>query len=252
MMTYHTFEKASKNYNDYARIQAISAQMICDACPSKTPLRIIDIGCGTGLLTTKISKKYPASLIVALDSSPGMIRQLSVLNYKNVSKLCMDFMSHQPQQPYNLLVSNAALHWMPVVKALQWGHHVMAPSGQCVFTIYGPGTSSELSELVPIVKKSGDLTPRQFLKQSQLISAGRRIFYKWSVVTHHITLRFDSVGALFNTQRYTGVVAPGRWAGLWTPRQLINLEHAFLDRYGQVQCTYEIHCCVGERGALRA
>lgn len=35
--------------------------------------RILDFGCGTGLLTERILKRFPSIQVVALDSSPKMI-----------------------------------------------------------------------------------------------------------------------------------------------------------------------------------
>jgi len=81
------------------------------------PRRIIDLGCGTGNSTEQLHRRWPAAEINGLDSSGAMLRQAKQ-NHPDWRWIESPIESWQPQGPYDLIFSNAALHWVADHRAL--------------------------------------------------------------------------------------------------------------------------------------
>lgn len=239
------FESAAKTYNQYAFIQKLSAEYILNYQLSHVPMAILDIGCGTGLLTSRLASKYPRAHFDAIDASQRMIKQVSTLGLKNVTSIHADYSQYELKKRYDLIASNAALHWMNIPDALSKIKQELSERGVVVCTIFGSNTSIELSTLIPMIKKGVMLPARQFMTNDQINQCGQKKFTYWSVETSTTTIPFDSVYMLFKTQKKTGVNASLAMSGLWTPRQLKQLEQLFMAHYGQIQLSYEIHFCIG-------
>ncbi|MCW9034663.1 MAG: methyltransferase [Rhodospirillales bacterium] len=82
-----------------------------------TGLRVLDFGCGTGLLTEKMSPD--ADEIIALDGSEGMIKQLDQKNLPTVSTIA-DFLttdlisSHELlEEKFDLIVASSVCSFLP-------------------------------------------------------------------------------------------------------------------------------------------
>lgn len=81
--------------------------------------RIADIGCGAGNVTALLADRWPTARITGLDNSQAMLDQARVgyegptpggglLEFK-----AADAARWTPDEPYDLIVSNAALQWVP-------------------------------------------------------------------------------------------------------------------------------------------
>jgi trans-aconitate methyltransferase len=96
--------------------------------------RILDLGCGTGHLTKKISES--GTQVVGVDASPSMIGQARQ-NFPNLRFVLQDAAEMTFDGEFNAVFSNAALHWMldpaavvkAVVKALKPGGRFVAEMG---------------------------------------------------------------------------------------------------------------------------
>lgn len=78
----------------------------------ETPRRIIDLGCGPGNSTAMLRQRWPEAELIGLDNSPEMIAAASHA-YPGERWLLADAASWQADEPFNLVFSNAALHWLP-------------------------------------------------------------------------------------------------------------------------------------------
>lgn len=79
----------------------------------KSSLKIVDLGCGTGELTRKLSDVFPESDTLGIDSSAEML--VSAANFTNqetrfVQASIEDFI--QGAEKFDLVFSNAALQWI--------------------------------------------------------------------------------------------------------------------------------------------
>lgn len=82
-------------------------------------LAAIDLGCGTGELTAKLADTLPGSLVLGVDSSEEMLGNSrkadgSTLNFECIT---IEKQLEKPQQ-WDVVLSNAALQWVPDHEAL--------------------------------------------------------------------------------------------------------------------------------------
>lgn len=96
--------------------------------------RVLDLGCGPGNLTEKISQR--GADVVGIDSSPEMIGQARQ-NYPSLNFVLGDAAQMQFQEEFDAVFSNAALHWMldadavadGIARALKKGGRLVAELG---------------------------------------------------------------------------------------------------------------------------
>lgn len=82
------------------------------------PRRVVDIGCGPGTLTALLADRWPAATIEGFDSSPEMIEAASGLARTGLSFRVADAADWQMPADADVVISNAALQWMPDHRAL--------------------------------------------------------------------------------------------------------------------------------------
>jgi trans-aconitate 2-methyltransferase len=75
-------------------------------------MRIIDLGCGTGELTEMISQRLPDASIEGIDSSESMIEQANPRSTDRLTFRLQDIMNIEDYTGYDLIFSNATLHWI--------------------------------------------------------------------------------------------------------------------------------------------
>jgi len=83
-----------------------------------TPPRIADLGCGPGNVTTVLADRWPTAHITGYDNSPEMLAQTASYAGPTTGGGSLDFAHADatdwaPTEPYDLIVSNAALQWVP-------------------------------------------------------------------------------------------------------------------------------------------
>lgn len=79
------------------------------------PGRVVDLGCGPGNLTAILAGRWPEADVVGVDSSADMLDRAAALTgtAPNLSFQLLDIMDWEPPAGTDVVVSNAALHWVP-------------------------------------------------------------------------------------------------------------------------------------------
>lgn len=104
----------SWDVDQYERFKNERAQPFRDLAALIEPrpnMRIIDLGCGTGELTRELHARFAASETIGIDSSESMLQKASpsaTLHFQ-----LGDIASFTADRPFDLVFSNAALHWIP-------------------------------------------------------------------------------------------------------------------------------------------
>jgi trans-aconitate 2-methyltransferase len=120
------------------------------------PARIADLGCGPGNVTTLLADRWPDAQITGFDLSPHMLERAQEYAGGTPGGGWIDFRPADaahwtPDEPYDLIVSNAALQWVPNhPQSLKTWMDGLAPGGILAFQIPGNFTSPShalLSEL---------------------------------------------------------------------------------------------------------
>lgn len=74
------------------------------------PRRVVDLGCGPGNLTETLTSRWPGAVIEAWDSSPEMVEAARA---RGVEAALGDVRQWTPAPDTDVVVSNAALQWVP-------------------------------------------------------------------------------------------------------------------------------------------
>ncbi|MER6674892.1 trans-aconitate 2-methyltransferase [Streptomyces sp. NPDC000983] len=85
--------------------------------PSGRP-RIADLGCGPGNATARLTERWPAARVTGYDNSPEMLARAAAHAGPTPGGGSLDFAHADvrtwvPGEPFDLIVSNATLHWVP-------------------------------------------------------------------------------------------------------------------------------------------
>ncbi|SNS68635.1 trans-aconitate 2-methyltransferase [Rhodococcoides kyotonense] len=81
------------------------------------PAEVVDLGCGTGVLTASLAQRWPTARITGLDSSSDMVAKQPSDLPSNVSVSLGDI-SDFDATGVDVVVSNAALQWVPEHRGL--------------------------------------------------------------------------------------------------------------------------------------
>jgi trans-aconitate 2-methyltransferase len=110
---------------------------------ASAPRSVVDLGCGPGNLTALLADRWPDASVTGLDSSPEMVDKARA-SVPGIGFDVADLRSWAPDEPVDVLVSNATLQWVP-------GHldllprlvSAVAPGGWLAFQV--PGNFDEPS-----------------------------------------------------------------------------------------------------------
>lgn len=80
--------------------------------------RIADLGCGNGVLSAYLHAHLHASYTLGIDASKEMLRKASFLQTPALHFKEEDIQTFTCEKPFDLIISNAALQWLPSHAAL--------------------------------------------------------------------------------------------------------------------------------------
>ncbi|GFE16434.1 trans-aconitate 2-methyltransferase [Streptomyces glebosus] len=109
--------------------------------------RIADLGCGPGNVTAQLTTRWPEAHITGYDNSPEMLKEAETYAGPTPGGGHLDFAPADaadwtPEETYDLIVSNAALQWVPnhPDSFARW-IEALAPGGTFAFQVPGNFTS---------------------------------------------------------------------------------------------------------------
>jgi trans-aconitate methyltransferase len=113
-----------------------------DLLDPKPGERILDVGCGDGVLTKKIAAR--GATVTGIDNSLDMIR---AAHANGVDALVVDSADLHFDREFDAAFSNAALHWMLDKHTVAHGiFHALKPGGRFAGEMGGEGTIKKLRE----------------------------------------------------------------------------------------------------------
>jgi len=123
----------------------IGRELIKKVIPLEANEFILDIGMGTGWLTSKLKFYFPESKIVGIDFADGMLEvaktQYEDLQLVQANALNLPF----KEDSFDLVVSNLSLQWASsLTNCFQSIHRSLKDKGQVHLTMFGQETFKEL------------------------------------------------------------------------------------------------------------
>lgn len=102
----------------------------------RAPGTVVDLGCGDGSTTALLADRWPAARVTGIDSSPEMLA--AAPSRPGLEFRLGDVRDWQPQEPVDVLVTNAVLQWVPDHQNLLAGWaNALAPGGWLAVQVPG-------------------------------------------------------------------------------------------------------------------
>jgi trans-aconitate 2-methyltransferase len=137
--------------NQYERFRAERTRPFFDLLtriPDRSYKSIVDLGCGTGDLTAALADHWPEARVIGVDSSDDMLKAAEP--HADPGRLDFvkdDIAAWKPAKPVDLIVANAAFHWIPDHDALL-GRMAAALGPKGVLAVQMPANFTSPSHLL--------------------------------------------------------------------------------------------------------
>jgi trans-aconitate 2-methyltransferase len=102
--------------NQYDRFKQERAQPFYDLAALVRPekgMRIIDLGCGTGELTAHLAERFLEATVLGVDASESMLSRATSHSSERVKFERRNILDVDRFGSFDLVISNAALQWVP-------------------------------------------------------------------------------------------------------------------------------------------
>lgn len=243
------FDRAAPDYDRHAVLQHEVESRLLERLEyvRQSPLRILDVGCGTGFASHQMQERYPAAHIISLDWSGAMLNQSRRRSDSAPApfELCAD-MHALPLATHSMDVvfSNLAIPWTNDLESLLLGlRRVLKPGGMFLLTTFGPDTLCELrsawlqADQRPHVNHFSDMHEIGDL----MVQTG---FAEPVMDMEKLTLEYQDVVGLMRKLKATGTqnAARGRNPGLTGKDTLAKALKSYEQfcRHGVYPATFEV------------
>lgn len=111
---------------------------------------ILDLGCGDGAITAQLAEKVPNGHVIGIDTSKGMI-ETALKNHKssNLKFQLLDINSIKYQNNFDIIISNATLHWVKDHKRLLTNvYSALKNNGIARFNFAADGNCSNFFKII--------------------------------------------------------------------------------------------------------
>jgi len=112
---------------------------------------ILDLGCGDGQLTEQLSLLVPNGKVLGVDASIGMIKTAKKICRTNLDFVQMDINNLHFSSEFNLIFSNAALHWVKDHNRLLRNSYAALKTGGII--LWDFGSNGNCSNFLEVIQK---------------------------------------------------------------------------------------------------
>ena len=215
-----SFGRAAESYDAAAILQKqVREEMLGRLDLVKlAPTTILDAGCGTGMASLALQKKYPKAQLVSLDFALPMLKKTrdvcaatnflsqvkNLFSHKQHSLICADIEALPlANASVELIWSNLAIQWCnDLDAALQAFHRVLKPEGLLMFSTFGPDT---LKELRVATHQENTTSVSRFIDMHDIGDALVRAGFSAPVLdVERFTLTYDDVKSVMRDLKSIG------------------------------------------------
>jgi malonyl-CoA O-methyltransferase len=243
------FDRAASDYDRVAVLQREVGQRVFERLDviRLQPKRILDVGCGTGLLSAQLSKRFRDAEVVSLDISTSMLHQARRRKgwFRPQRFVCGDA-ERLPiaTASVDMVFSNLTLQWCNDLEgALRECARVLRPGGVLLYSTLGPDTLRELRESWRAADAYNHVNA--FYDMHDIGDAMMRAALAEPVMdVERLTLTYPTVTQLMADLKHLGArnATAGRARGLTGKRRLNAMIQAYESyrKDGVLPATYEV------------
>lgn len=225
------FNRAEAGYDEHCHLQVqVGKHLIKHTQPIQPcAAHILDVGCGTGIITNLLTQSFQAQQVSALDIAERLLAVAKKRAHHNIHLYQADFddIKAYPNL-YDLIISNMVLQWsMDLTTTLRTIKSALQPStGLLAFSIPVLGTLSELQKNYSL----NNLPTMQSIRE-KLAETGYSLIFQQQ---EQIILTFNDTLSALRSIKHIG-------ANYVSDRTHTGLRgKAFLNHHDCKQLTYEI------------
>jgi malonyl-CoA O-methyltransferase len=142
------FGARAESYELHAGLQRAVADKLARYLPDLERPRVLELGCGTGLFSRHLVRRYPEGSFVLTDAAPAMIaecrRNVTPAGNARISFEVMDAGQAGGHAELDLIVSSMTLHWLAdPVASLERLSRLLAPGGLLLYATLGTESFAE-------------------------------------------------------------------------------------------------------------
>ena len=144
-----TFKWDAADYAKSSAVQQRWARELLAKLGLQGNERLLDLGCGDGKVTAEIASLLPDGAVLGVDNSPEMIELaqscFSETEYPNLSFQVVDALNLNFQNEFDVIFSNAVLHWVADhASVLRGVSDALKPGGRILLQMGGRGNATEV------------------------------------------------------------------------------------------------------------
>jgi malonyl-CoA O-methyltransferase len=228
------FNRGATTYDQAAGLQARIAENLADKLQEMTAANILEIGCGTGLLSSHLIKKFPHANFLFTDISPAMLqqcRQLS-LDVGNAEFACLDGEALDALPKFNLITSSMTFHWFKnVIGSLQKLQQQLVKGGRLHFSMLTENSLQEWRAMC--IELKNPISTPYFPKITELKSNLPNI----KLTVESIRENYQNARMFLNTLKSLGATAPRTD---YTPLAVDKMRKMLRHFDHEIEITYEV------------
>jgi malonyl-CoA O-methyltransferase len=258
-----SFGRAAETYDAAAILQKLVREEMLSRLDlvKLNPQVILDAGCGTGLASHALQKRYAKSQVISLDfaypmlqktrstrAQAGLTAQLkSLFGGAKQNLLCADIESLPlASGSVGMVWSNLAIQWCnDLDAALTEFHRVLQPESLLMFSTFGPDTLRELRTATDAASGNSYTSVSRFIDMHDIGDALVRAGFSAPVLdVERFTLTYDDVKSVMRDLKSIGAhnATDGRARGLMGKTYFAKLEQCYeqFRQAGKLPATFEV------------
>lgn len=232
------FRRSVDTYEDNAVVQKLIVGKLCRIFQENTGTvfgKVLEIGCGTGLLTSAIQRFIGGNEFFINDLVDEMCRKTANrCDIPATHCLSGDIEAFQLTDKYGLIISSSTFQWLarPAVTFKKLSDHLL-PGGYLVFSTFG---TDNLKEIREITGRGLEYHPVKEMRA--LLSPYFEILH---TEEEFHTLDFPTPVEVLRHIKYTGVSVPDV-PQIRTKGQMTRFAENYMERFGKEgHCTLTYH-----------
>lgn len=252
------FSRAAGHYDTWATAQASIAEALVAEIPASfRPRRMVDLGCGTGLLSAGLLRRFPEAGLLGIDIAEGMVEHCRAHWTEKGRAVFVQGDAEDPRWAageVDLVACSSSAQWFDAPeKALRLWTGVLSPGGLMACALLSHGSFTELenayretlqSRWLGLQLPEADTMPRLFQEAGLHFVSGRVADVQaWYGSAREALRSFREIGAVFlGQQDYVPLHAA-------EVRNLLGVYERYSDAAGRAPVTYRVHYVIAEKRA---